>query len=95
MDHRSARAAPAASQSSLSPTLSLSPSPTLPFPLPSPSPVWAGGASDPVSFALEAGKLSPYTAIVVFSTGVLASNFLWNSIVMARPVAPPTCTACA
>jgi glucose uptake protein len=29
--------------------------------------------------------LSPYTAIVLFSAGVLASNFLWNSIVMARP----------
>ena len=34
---------------------------------------------------LEAGKLSPYTAIVVFSAGLLISNFLWNSIVMARP----------
>jgi glucose uptake protein len=34
---------------------------------------------------LESGKLSPYTALVLFSAGVLASNFLWNSIVMARP----------
>jgi glucose uptake protein len=34
---------------------------------------------------LEGGKLSPYTAIVLFSAGLLASNFLWNSIVMARP----------
>jgi len=34
---------------------------------------------------LEAGKLSPYTAVVVFSVGLLASNFLWNSIVMAKP----------
>jgi len=34
---------------------------------------------------LEAGKLSPYTAIVVFSAGLLASNFLWNTIVMMRP----------
>ena len=34
---------------------------------------------------LEAGKLSPYTAVVVFSTGLFISNFLWNSIVMARP----------
>ena len=33
----------------------------------------------------EEGKLSPYTAIVLFSAGVLASNFLWNSFVMARP----------
>jgi len=34
---------------------------------------------------LEAGKLSPYTAIVVFSAGLFVSNLLWNSIVMARP----------
>ncbi len=34
---------------------------------------------------LEPGKLSPYTAIVVFSVGLLASNFLWNTIVMKRP----------
>jgi glucose uptake protein len=34
---------------------------------------------------LETGKLSPYTAIVLFSTGVLASNFLWNSLIMRRP----------
>jgi glucose uptake protein len=35
--------------------------------------------------ALEAGKLSPYTAIVLFSAGLLASNLVWNSIVMAKP----------
>ena len=34
---------------------------------------------------LEPGKLGPYTAIVVFSAGLLASNFLWNTIVMKRP----------
>lgn len=34
---------------------------------------------------LEAGKLSPYTAIVLFSAGLLASNFLWNSAMMIRP----------
>lgn len=34
---------------------------------------------------LEAGKLSPYTAIVIFSAGLLASTFIWNTIVMARP----------
>ncbi|MDX2185516.1 MAG: hypothetical protein SFV32_01160 [Opitutaceae bacterium] len=34
---------------------------------------------------LEAGKLSPYTAIVLFSAGVLASNFIWNTIVMVKP----------
>ena len=35
--------------------------------------------------SLEAEKLSPYTAIVLFSIGVFISNFLWNSLVMARP----------
>ena len=34
---------------------------------------------------LEVGKLSPYTAIVLFSFGLLISTFLWNSLVMARP----------
>lgn len=34
---------------------------------------------------LEAGKLSPYTAVVIFSVGLLLSNFVWNSIVMAKP----------
>jgi glucose uptake protein len=34
---------------------------------------------------LEPGKLSPYTAIVMFSVGLLVSNFLWNTIVMKRP----------
>jgi glucose uptake protein len=43
------------------------------------------GRFDAATQVLEAGKLSPYTAIVLFSAGVLASNFVWNSIVMARP----------
>ena len=34
---------------------------------------------------LEPGKLGPYSAIVVFSAGLLASNFLWNTMVMKRP----------
>jgi glucose uptake protein len=33
----------------------------------------------------EPGKLSPYTAVVFFSTGILASNFLFNSLLMRRP----------
>ena len=33
----------------------------------------------------EAGKLTPYTAVVVFSVGLLLSNFIWNSILMAKP----------
>ena len=34
---------------------------------------------------IEAGKFTPYTAVVVFSLGLLLSNFIWNSIVMAKP----------
>ncbi len=34
---------------------------------------------------LEPGKLGPYTAVVVFSVGLLLSNFIWNTLVMARP----------
>jgi glucose uptake protein len=45
----------------------------------------AMGRIDPVSRALEPHKLSPYTAVVLFSVGVLISNFLWNSLMMARP----------
>jgi glucose uptake protein len=36
-----------------------------------------------------AGKLTPYTAIALFSAGVLISNFLWNSIMMVRPFTGP------
>ena len=39
---------------------------------------------------LEPGKLGPYSAIVMFSAGLLASNFLWNTIFMKKPfVGPP------
>ncbi len=34
---------------------------------------------------LTAGKLSPYTALVLFSLGLFLSNFIWNSIAMAKP----------
>ncbi len=33
----------------------------------------------------EAGKLTPYTAVVIFAIGLLASNFVWNSIIMVKP----------
>jgi glucose uptake protein len=33
----------------------------------------------------EPGKFTPYSAFFVFSIGILISNFLWNSIVMAKP----------
>jgi glucose uptake protein len=34
----------------------------------------------------EAGKLTPYTASVVFALGLLVSNFLWNTIFMYKPL---------
>ena len=36
---------------------------------------------------LEAGKMSPYSAVFVFSLGLLASNFIWNTYVMYKPIA--------
>ncbi len=35
----------------------------------------------------EAGQLTPYTAVFIFSVGVFISNFLWNSIFMYKPIA--------
>ncbi len=34
----------------------------------------------------EAGKLTPYTASVVFAAGLLLSNFVWNTFFMYKPV---------
>ena len=33
----------------------------------------------------QAGLMTPYTAVVFFSLGLLLSNFIWNSIVMVKP----------
>jgi len=33
----------------------------------------------------EAGMLTPYTAVFIFSLGILISNFLFNTILMKRP----------
>lgn len=33
-----------------------------------------------------AGKMTPYTAVFIFSIGVFASNFLFNTILMRRPI---------
>jgi glucose uptake protein len=41
---------------------------------------------DPATKTLADGKLTPYTAIVLFSLGLLLSNFIWNSIMMAKPL---------
>ncbi len=32
------------------------------------------------------GKMTPYTAVVVFSFGILISNFLFNTIMMKKPI---------
>jgi glucose uptake protein len=37
----------------------------------------------------EPGKLSPYTAVVLFSAGVLLSNFIFNTVLMKRPIDGP------
>jgi len=34
----------------------------------------------------EAGKLTPYTALVIFAIGIFISNFLFNSFAMYKPV---------
>ena len=47
------------------------------------------GALDVHTHLLESGKLSAYSALVLFSLGLFASNFLWNSLVMAKPFQGP------
>jgi len=47
---------------------------------------FVAAAMDLDNFAQPAaGKVTPYTAIVIFSAGVLLSNFIFNTIVMRRP----------
>jgi glucose uptake protein len=40
-----------------------------------------------LNLASETGKLTPYTALVLFAFGLFASNFVFNTIVMAKPFA--------
>ena len=35
----------------------------------------------------EAGKLTPYTALVIFAVGIVISNFVFNTLQMKRPFA--------
>lgn len=35
--------------------------------------------------SLDSGKLGPYTALVVFAIGLILSNLVFNSVVMAKP----------
>ena len=46
---------------------------------------YVAGAMFPDFDVPEPGKLSPYTAVVFFSLGLLASNFLFNTLLMYRP----------
>ena len=36
--------------------------------------------------APAAGKMTPYTAVVIFSLGIFVSNFLFNTVLMKRPL---------
>lgn len=40
----------------------------------------------------QPGRLTPYSALLVFSVGVLLSNFLWNTLFMYRPVSGAAAT---
>ena len=46
---------------------------------------FVAGAMSADFVKMEAGKLSPYTAMVLFSLGILASNFIINTAVMIKP----------
>jgi glucose uptake protein len=35
----------------------------------------------------QAGKLTPYTAVFIFATGIVVSNFFFNTLAMKHPVA--------
>lgn len=39
----------------------------------------------PVYETPEAGLLTPYTAVFIFSLGIFASNFIFNTLIMKRP----------
>ena len=46
---------------------------------------YVAGAMFPDFDQPEAGKLSPYTAVVFFALGILGSNVLFNTLLMRRP----------
>jgi glucose uptake protein len=47
----------------------------------------AAAMPNPEQFAeMPAGKLSPYTAVVLFSFGILLSNLILNTLIMRRPI---------
>jgi len=46
---------------------------------------YVAGSMAPDFAAPEGGKLTPYTALVLFALGIFASNFLFNTVLMYRP----------
>lgn len=38
------------------------------------------------------GKMTPYSAFVIFSLGIFGSNFIFNSVIMKRPLEGPALT---
>lgn len=46
---------------------------------------FVAAAMSPNFTELEAGKMGPYAAVFVFSLGVLASNFIFNTFIMKKP----------
>ena len=38
------------------------------------------------SIVMEAGKLSPYTAVVIFTLGIFISNFVLNTFIIYKPI---------
>ena len=34
----------------------------------------------------EAGKITSYSAMFIFTIGIFLSNFLWNTLFMVKPV---------
>ncbi len=50
---------------------------------------YVANAMFPVFTEPESGKLSPYTAVFIFTLGILGSNFLFNVYLMKRPLEGP------
>lgn len=46
---------------------------------------FVAAAMSPEFIEMEPGKLSPYTAMVLFATGILLSNFVFNTAIMLKP----------
>ncbi|ULT22316.1 hypothetical protein KUH03_23020 [Sphingobacterium sp. E70] len=39
--------------------------------------------------APASGKMTPYTAVFIFSAGILLSNFIFNTLLMKKPLNGP------